>query len=218
MGWLKARHHFAIGGHGNPIHKPLGNLIVWNDDEIASGKGFPMHGHRDIEIITYVRQGIVTHQDNIGNEGQTKAGDVQVMSAGTGIMHSELNTENVPTKLFQIWLQPRTRGGVPRWGTKPFPKNDRAGCLEVLASGFEDDPNALFIRADARVLGATLAAGQALTYTLDHGRNAYLVPAYGSVKVNGVDLATGDGAAVSQESVLRIEATDDAEFVLVDAS
>ncbi|WP_375429180.1 pirin family protein, partial [uncultured Sphingomonas sp.] len=136
LGWLKAKHHFAIGGHGNPAHVAVGNLFVLNDDEIAPKAGFPQHPHADIEIISYVRDGVLTHEDSIGNKGHTQAGDVQVMSAGTGIRHSEYNEQDVPTRMFQIWLRPRTGGGEPRWDTRAFPKTDRSGSFVALASGY----------------------------------------------------------------------------------
>jgi redox-sensitive bicupin YhaK (pirin superfamily) len=218
LGWLKALHHFAVGSHGNPAHKALGDLIVWNDDEIVPGAGFPAHGHADVEIITYVREGTVSHRDSLGNAGQTDAGDVQVMSAGTGISHAEVNSHHAPTKVFQIWIRPREKGGAPRWGTKPFPKGDRAGRFVALASGFPDDTEALSIRADARVLGATLAAGQTLTYELGTGRKAYLVPALGKIRLNQVVVETRDGAAARDERALHIEALADTEIVLVDVA
>src|SRR5258706_7303180 len=121
-GWLKAKHHFAIGPYGNPAHKAVGNLIVLNDDEIAPRTGFGLHHHENVEIVSYLREGTVTHRDDRGNLGKTRAGDVQVMSAGTGIRHSEQNEEDVPIRLFQIWLKPSAAGGIPRWGNKPFPK------------------------------------------------------------------------------------------------
>lgn len=153
LGWLKARHHFVVSAGGDPAHAPLGPLVVWNDDEIAPGAGFGLHGHRDMEIITYVREGVVAHQDDAGNSGHTRAGDVQAMSAGTGIRHSERNGGDKPLRLFQIWLRPRTPGGPPRWGAKAFPKAERAGALVPLASGMAGDDEALPINADARVLG-----------------------------------------------------------------
>jgi redox-sensitive bicupin YhaK (pirin superfamily) len=217
FGWLKALHHFAVFGRGNPAHKPVGNLFVWNDDEIAPGTGFPMHGHADVEIITYVREGVVSHKDSLGNRGQTKAGDVQIMSAGTGIQHEEFNAQDSTTKIFQIWISPRIKGGEPRWGTKPFPKHDRAGRFVVLASGLPEDPEALMIRADARVVGATLNAGQNVSYALGAGRKGYLVPAFGCVRVNGAMLEARDGMAFRQEAALHIEAIEAAEIVLVDA-
>lgn len=217
LGWLKALHHFHVGNHGNSAHKALGNLYVWNDDELAPGTGFPPHAHRDVEIITYVRKGYVLHRDSLGNEGRTEAGDVQVMSAGTGIEHAEVGAPDQRTKIFQIWLHPRVRGGEPRWGTKPFPKGDRAGRFMVLASGFAEDTDALVIRADARVLGATLTAGQFLTYDMAPGRKAYLVATTGRITLNDGPLDARDGAAVREERTLRIAALADTEIVLVDA-
>ena len=171
LGWLKVRHHFVVSADGNFANGPLGALVVWNDDEIAPGTGFGRHPHADMEIITYVRQGIVTHEDSAGNIGRTLAGDVQVMSAGTGIAHSERNRGEVPLKLFQIWLLPRQRGGAPRWESRKFPKVDRAGRLITLASGDPRDAEALQIRADARVSGATLLAGTTVTHPLGRFRH-----------------------------------------------
>jgi redox-sensitive bicupin YhaK (pirin superfamily) len=218
LGWLKAKHHFAIGLYGNPAHGALGNLFVLNDDEIAPGTGFPLHPHANVEIITYVREGAVTHRDDLGNKGRTAAGDVQVMSAGTGIRHSEENIETKPTKIFQIWLRPRHAGGAPRWGNRPFPKADRAGRLVVLASGFQTDDEALPIRADARVMGATLKAGQRISYDLGEDRMAYLVTARGDVVVNGTRIHSREGAAIRRDRHLEIEARDDAEILLIDAA
>jgi redox-sensitive bicupin YhaK (pirin superfamily) len=195
-----------------------GKLRVWNDDAIDPGTGFPPHPHADMEIITYVRQGAITHQDSLGNRGRTEAGDVQVMSAGSGIQHSEYNLEPGATKIFQIWISPRAHGGKPSWGAKPFPKADRAGSFVTLASGLAFDDDALPIRADGRVAGATLKAGQTAEYRLGAGRKAYLVPAAGVIEVNGVRVAARDGAAVQDEEVLRIKAVEDAEVVLVDTA
>ena len=195
-----------------------GALRVWNDDEIAPKSGFPPHPHADMEIITYVRTGAITHQDSLGNRGRTGAGDVQVMSAGTGIRHAEYNPEDETTTLFQIWIEPSARGEAPAWGAKPFPKGDRSGKFVTLASGFEDDGDALRIRTDARVVGATLKAGESATYELDPSRHVYLVPATGQIEVNGVTLNARDGAAITAESALTITASQDAEIVLVDAA
>jgi len=218
FGWLKAKHHFAVDVHGNPAHRALGALIVWNDDEIAPGTGFPLHGHKDLEIVTYVRQGVVGHEDSAGNRGQVDAGNVQVISAGTGIRHTEYNHGPEPLKIYQIWLVPREKGAAPRWDTRPFPKADRSNRLVVLASGFADDGEALPVRADARVLGATLMHGKQLTYTLAPGRYAYLVSAIGSVRVNGQAVRQGDGVALRDEPILEVEALEDSEIVLVDAA
>jgi hypothetical protein len=217
-GWLHSIHHFSFGDHFDPARMGWGGLRVWNDDKIAPKSGFPPHPHEDMEIITYVREGAITHQDSLGNIGRTEAGDVQVMSAGTGIRHSEHNLETEPTRIFQIWIQPAERGGPPRWGAKPFPKGSRAGRLVALASGYIEDAEALPIRADARVLGATLKAGGRLDYDALPGRHLYLVPAKGTVEVNGARVETGDGVAITDEAVLTIRAINDAEVVLVDAA
>jgi hypothetical protein len=218
FGWLKAKHHFAVSPDGNPANVPLGALVVWNDDEIAPGRGFDFHGHADMEIVTYVREGTVTHQDSLGNVGRTAAGDVQLVSAGTGIRHSEHNLGAQPLRLFQIWLRPRTHGGKPHWDTRSFPKADRANQFVVLASGWDDDSDALRMRADARVLGATLFAGGCLVREWTGLRHAYVAPARGIVEVNGHRLAVGDGVAASDESRLTIRAQEDSEVILVEAA
>ncbi len=192
-GWLKARHHFSFASYHDPNNMGWGPIRVWNDDEIAPSSGFPPHPHADMEIVTYVRSGAVTHKDSLGNEGRTEAGDVQVMSAGTGIRHAEYNLEPGVTTLFQIWIEPSARGGPPSWGARPFPKGDR-------------------------VAGATLKAGETAGYALGRDRHAYLVPAVGAVEVNGVRLDARDGAAIRDEEVLRVTALEDAEVVLVDAA
>jgi redox-sensitive bicupin YhaK (pirin superfamily) len=217
-GWLKAKHHFAFAEYQDPSRVHWGSLRVWNDDEIAAKSGFPPHPHADMEIITYVRDGAITHEDSLGNKGRTVAGDVQVMSAGTGVRHAEYNLEPETTRIFQIWIIPTERGGAPNWGARPFPKGDRAGRFVALASGVEGDEDALPIRADARVLGATIQAGETAAYTLDPSRHAYLVPAKGSVEVNGVKLDARDGAAITGETEISVKALDDAEVVLVDAA
>lgn len=217
-GWLKAKHHFSFGDYYDEERMGHGALRVWNDDEIAANTGFPPHPHANMEIITYVREGAITHQDSLGNTGRTEAGDVQVMSAGTGIRHSEYNLESKPTRIFQIWIIPTQRGGQPSWGAKPFPKSDRSGRLVTLASGFASDQGVLPIRADARVLGATLKKGESVDYALGSQRHGYLVPALGAVEVNGVRIDARDGAAISEEVVVTIRAIEDSEIVLVDAA
>ena len=215
-GWLKARHHFSFASYHDPQRMGWGNLRVWNDDEIAAGQGFPPHPHANMEIITYVRDGAITHQDSLGNRGRTEAGDVQVMSAGAGIRHAEYNLEPAATKIFQIWILPRERGGAPTWGAKPFPRADRAGRFVPLASGYAEDADALPIRADARVLGAALKAGETARYVLGEGRKAYLASAKGAFELNGERIEARDGAAVAHESALSVRALDDAELLLVD--
>ncbi|HLZ74780.1 pirin family protein [Phenylobacterium sp.] len=212
-GWLKAKHHFSFT---DPA-AGWGALRIWNDDVIAPGSGFPPHPHADMEIVTYVRQGAISHRDTLGNAGRTAAGDVQVMSAGSGIRHSEFNREPGETHLFQIWIVPEASGGSPAWGTKPFPKADRSGRWVVLASGFETDTEALPIRARARVLGAALRRGEALDYAADAGRRLYLAAAAGVLSVNNVRLEARDGAAIRDEPRLTFTAIEDCEIVLVDA-
>lgn len=217
-GWLDAKHHFSFANYYDPSRMGWGPIRVWNDDTIAAGTGFPPHGHADMEIITYVREGAITHQDSLGNTGRTEAGDVQVMSAGSGVRHSEYNREPGTTKIFQIWIEPKSRGETPSWGAKPFPKGERSGHFVTLASGFAEDADALPIRTDARIVGATLKAGETADYPLGEGRHAYLVPATGEIEVNGVRIEARDGAAIVDEPVLRVTAVNDAEIVLVDAA
>lgn len=217
-GWLKARHHFSFAGYYDPRKMGHGALRVWNDDEIAPNSGFPAHPHANMEIITYVREGAVTHQDSLGNKGRTEAGDVQVMSAGTGIRHSEYNLEPTTTRIFQIWIEPTTDGGQPTWGSKPFPKSNRSGRLVTIASGLPEDKDALPIRAKARVLATTLKAGEGAEYTTAKAHNLYLVPALGEIEVNGVRANARDGVAISGEDKLVIKALADSEVVLVDAA
>ncbi len=216
-GWLNARHHFSFANYHDPARMSWGAIRVWNDDEIAGGAGFPPHPHRDMEIITYVRSGAITHQDSLGNQGRTGAGDVQVMSAGTGVRHAEYNLEAETTTIFQIWIEPKRTGGAPAWGAKPFPKDDRSGRFVTLASGFAEDSDALPIRADARVLGATLKAGESLTYPVGAGRHAYLVPATGSITIDAEQLKARDGAGLTGGQSYTITAIEDAELVLVDS-
>ena len=216
-GWLNAKHHFSFARYRDPERMGHGTLRVWNDDELAPNTGFPPHPHAEMEIITYVREGAITHEDSLGNQGRTEAGDVQVMSAGAGIRHAEYNRETVPTKIFQIWIETNEKGGEPSWGAKPFPKAERSGQFVALASGFAGDVEALPIRAQARVLGATLKAGETVEYRLGTARHAYLVPATGSVEVNGVRVDARDGAAIKNETALTVKALEDTEIVLVDA-
>jgi redox-sensitive bicupin YhaK (pirin superfamily) len=215
-GWLNAKHHFSFANYYDPSRMGWGRLRVWNDDEIEAKSGFPPHPHADMEIITYVRTGAITHEDSMGNKGRTPAGDVQVMSAGTGVRHSEFNLEDETTTLVQIWIETDKPGATPSWGQRAFPKSDRSGQFQVLASGVEGD-DALSINADARVLGATLKAGESLTYALPAGRRAYLVPAVGQVEVNGETLDARDGAAIVDVAEITVTAKADAELVMVDS-
>jgi len=231
--WLSSRFHFSFAEYRDPARMGHGALRVWNDDRIAPGGGFDMHPHRDMEIVTYVRRGAITHRDSLGNEGRTAAGDVQVMSAGTGIVHAEFNEGEEPCELFQIWIFPNARGVPPRWETRRFPARGAGRGLVALAGGpgragageaGQGGPGAgdgpgdgpLMIHQDATLYGAALSAGETVRHTLAPGRHAYLVPAAGRVKVNGHELAPRDGAAIADEPELVIEALEDAEVVLAD--
>lgn len=193
-----------------------GNIRVWNDDEIAAQSGFPPHSHDNMEIITFVREGAITHQDSMGNLGRTEAGDVQVMSAGTGITHSEFNLEDGLCRLFQIWIMPRERGVEPGWDQRQFPDSNRSGGFTVLASGY-GEVDALAINADAHVLGATVRAGEKLIYQLEPGRHAYLVATKGRIRIEGVEGAARDGFAIKGQGAIGIEVLEDAELVMVDS-
>ncbi len=215
--WLNAKHHFSFSGYHDPKRMGVGALRVWNDDEIAPHTGFGAHPHRDMEIITFVRQGAITHKDSLGNIGATRAGDVQVMHAGTGITHAEMNQEDEATRLFQIWIIPDESGVKPGWEAREFPRNAGEG-LQILASGRPADAGtgALALHANAAVLAAKLAAGEKASYSLKSGRAAYLVAATGDIKVNGSLAHARDGVALQDEPEITIEAVSDAEIVLVD--
>lgn len=218
-GWLKARHHFSFGGYYDANRMGWGPIRVWNDDEIAAQSGFAPHSHQDMEIITYVREGAITHQDSKGNKGRTVAGDVQVMSAGSGIEHSEYNHEHEDTKLFQIWIKPRKLGGDARWDAKKFPKTS-SQSLSVLASGYQSDidAGALMIGADARLYGSKLPARSHIKHKVADGSYVYLVVSKGALTVNGQALGERDAAAIKDEHELIIEANDGAEFLLLEAA
>lgn len=218
-GWLNAKHHFSFANYYDAKRMSWGALRVWNDDIIQPNTGFPPHPHKDMEIITYVREGAITHEDSLGNKGRTEAGDVQVMSAGSGIIHSEYNLEAVETRIFQIWIESNQKPSEPSWGARPFPKDERSGKFIALASGFAEDTDALPIRTDARVLGATLKTGEILEYNFSSPeRYGYLVAAKGKIDINGQQFNARDGAAIHQEEKIIITALEEAELVLVDAS
>ena len=216
-GWLNAVHHFSFAEYHDPARMGWGALRVWNDDTIAAQSGFPPHPHRDMEIITFVRSGAITHQDNLGNKGRTGAGDVQVMSAGSGITHAEYNLEDEPTTLFQIWIETDRQGDAPRWGQREFPRGERAGRWNVVASDNPEADDALLIRSDAKVLAATVKAGETITLSLDPDRHQYLVAVGGEIDANGHRAAPRDGVAITGETQLAVTALADTELVLVDS-
>jgi redox-sensitive bicupin YhaK (pirin superfamily) len=214
--WLDAHYHFSFSGYHDPRRQNWGLLRVWNDDTIQPHTGFGRHGHRDMEIITYVRNGAITHRDHLGNEGRTIAGDVQVMSAGRGIEHEEHNLENGLTQIFQIWIFPNENGVKPGWETRAFPKDDQSGALVTLASGRAKDSGALPIHQDAAILAASLRAGQTVRHDVEPGRFLYLVPASGLLTINGRHAKARDGIAITGEDALEITASEPSEILVAD--
>jgi quercetin 2,3-dioxygenase len=216
LGWLKVRRHFFADAQNDPSRSGWGCMRVWSDEEIAPNAGFAPQAHANIEIVTYVREGAVTHRDSLGKLGRIEAGNVQVVSAGAGIRHAEYNLEQAPAEIFQMWMTPASPGGSPAWGVQPCPIAERAGCFVAIASGFESDHDALPIRACARVLNAKLKVGETIEYAFGEPRLAYLVPASGAVHVNGVRIHARAGAAIKDVAVITITTIDDADVIMVD--
>jgi quercetin 2,3-dioxygenase len=214
-GWLKARHHFSCVAPDDPSPGGWGCMRGWNDEEIAPNAGFALEKHANIEIITYVCEGTITHRDSFGSEGRIEAGSIQVLSAGTGIRHGEYNLEQTSARIFRIWITPASAGGAPAWGMQPCPPG-ASGCFVAIASGLESDREALPIRACARVLKARLKVGESIDYVLRELRLAYLVPSSGVVDVNGVRIRARDGAAIKDVELVTITAIEDADVVMVD--
>lgn len=215
-GWLKARHHFSFARYWNPARTEFGTLRVINDDRVAAGKGFATHPHDNMEIITYVRQGAITHKDSMGNVGRTNAGDVQVMSAGTGVQHSEFNLESEDTTLYQIWIEPNEHNVAPRWKAKVFPKTPVTERLYVLVSGqpHHAGKDALFIHQDAAIYGGRLTAGTTIEQPIKH--QAYVLASLGEFTINGNRMQQGDGAEITKEKILTIKALSDCELLIID--
>ncbi len=216
MGWLSTYWHFSFDTYHDPANMNWGALRVFNDDVIQPGQGFGMHPHRDMEIVTYVLEGELEHRDNQGNTGIIRPGEVQVMSAGTGIVHSEYNhSKERPVHLLQLWIMPRTKGLKPRWGQRQFNAADRAGTLlPVVSSG--DIPETLTIDQDARIYVAALRAGQQVDHKSRFGRKGYLFVIAGDLALNGTPLGTGDQARIADEPELTVEARGDAELIFLD--
>lgn len=213
MDWLDAHYHFSFANYYDPKYMGFGPLRVINDDIIAAGGGFPPHPHNDMEIITFVRDGAITHEDSLGNRGRTGAGDIQVMSAGSGVAHAEWNEEEGPTRLYQIWLMPRSKSAKPRWETRGFPQD---GGMQLLASGLERHANAgaLWIDQDASLWGGQVKAGEVWEYGL--AGSAYLLVSKGEVALGDTVLHAGDGVAITKELSIHLKALVDAELVLID--
>jgi redox-sensitive bicupin YhaK (pirin superfamily) len=217
--WLNAHYHFSFARYHDPRRMGLGRLLVWNDDEIAPHRGFAPHPHENMEIITYVRAGAITHQDSLGNRGVIQAGDIQVMHAGSGIVHSEMNAGDIPAQLFQIWILPDALSVSPSWAMRQFPRASGQG-LQVLASGrpVHAGSGALPLYADAVLRVGRLAPGETVRCPLGAERVAYLVPPVGEITVNGQHAAARDGVAIAGEVEFTITALTAAEIVLVEAA
>ena len=215
-GWLLARHTFSFANYHDPAHVHFRDLRVINEDTVKPGEGFGTHPHADMEIVTYVLEGALEHNDSMGNRGVLRPGDVQVMSAGTGLTHSEVNhsrTEDL--HLLQIWILPDRKGHEPRWEDRFYSADERRDRLCLVASG---DPasGALHIHQDASVHAALLSSGAEVAHDLAAGRHAWIQVAAGTVELDGIELAAGDGAAVSDAPRLTLRARDDAELLLFD--
>jgi redox-sensitive bicupin YhaK (pirin superfamily) len=213
-GWLDTYHTFSFGDYYDPQQMAFRSLRVMNEDHVQPGQGFGMHGHRDMEIVTYVLAGALEHRDSLGNGSVLRPGELQRMTAGSGIRHSEFNpSASEPVHLYQIWLLPERKGLEPSYDQRPFPVAGRRGMWQLAASPDGRD-GSLAIRQDAEIYLAELAPGQALDFGLKSGRHAWLQTLRGEVRLNGQSLAAGDGAAISEESSLSVRADGDAEVML----
>ena len=211
-GWLNARHHFSFANYHNPKRISFGSLRVINDDIIQPKAGFDMHPHRNMEIITYVRSGAITHKDNKGNQGRTIAGDVQVMSAGRGIYHSEYNLETQDTSLYQIWIEPNQKNVEPRWDTQSFPQQVNDSELTLLVSGEKDAP--LFIHQDVKIYAGKLNNNTELNHPIKD--QAYVLVSKGEIDIDGQAMHKGDGAQITEQDLINIKALSDAEILVID--
>ena len=221
-GWLKTKHHFSFAHYYNPNRMGFGALRVVNDDWIKAETGFPPHPHRNMEIITFVRSGAIMHQDSVGNKGVTKAGEVQVMSAGKGIVHSEYNHTKEPLTLYQIWIETNKQNVEPRWETKKFPTK-RSNALMLLASGYPEDKNkALFLNQEACIYSGKLAKGTIIKHNIRH--QAYILASSGMFKIEQtsgsktehITMNKGDGAEITQTNTIKISGNTDCEIIIID--
>jgi quercetin 2,3-dioxygenase len=215
LGWLDSRHTFSFGEHHDPEHVGFRSLRVINEDRVNAGSGFPTHPHRDMEILSYVLEGALSHKDSMGTGSRIQPGDVQRMSAGTGVLHSEHNAANQTTHFLQIWILPERRGLPPGYEQRAFPESERQGKLRLLAARDGRD-GAVTVHQDAELYGALLEPGARVTHSLRAGRHAWVQVARGAVRVAGEELGEGDGAAISGEQAVEITATAAAEVLLFD--
>jgi redox-sensitive bicupin YhaK (pirin superfamily) len=215
-GWLESRHTFSFADYYAPAHMGFGKLRVINDDVVAPGSGFGRHPHRDMEIVSYVLQGALQHGDSMGNEGVVAAGDVQRMTAGTGVVHSEQNASKAePVHFLQIWIEPDTRGLAPGYEQKHFDTDEKRDVLRLVASKDGRD-GSVRVRQDVDVFASVLDVGKRVEHTIAAGRRAWVQVASGSVRVNGQELSAGDGAAIENESKMEIEGREPGELLLFD--
>ncbi len=216
FGWLNTYHSFSFGDYYDPKHTRFRTLRVINEDLVQPGHGFPTHGHRDMEIVTYILQGALEHRDSMGTGSIIRRGDAQRMSAGTGVTHSEANpSPDEPVHLLQIWIFPSEQNMQPEYEEKKFSDDEKRNRLRLIVSPDGSD-GSVKIHQDARIFASLLDDGEEVVHSLDAGRSAWLQVAAGSVKLNDVALKQGDGAAVSQESQLRVTAEAPAEVLLFD--
>jgi redox-sensitive bicupin YhaK (pirin superfamily) len=216
LDWLDSRHSFSFGDYHDPRHESFRDLRVLNDDRIAPGAGFGMHPHRDFEIISYVAAGKLAHRDSLGNGSVIHPGEVQRMTAGTGIRHSEFNpSDSEPTHLLQVWIVPERRGLEPSYEQKAFPQPERLGRWRLLASRDGRD-GSVTIHQDAAMYGTVLDAGHSIRHELRSGRHAWLQVVHGEFTLNDRPMKTGDGAAISDESTLVLSAGTPSEVLLFD--
>ncbi|HYL84916.1 MAG TPA: pirin family protein [Candidatus Angelobacter sp.] len=215
-GWLDTHFTFSFADYYDPQHVHFRTLRVMNDDRVAGGGGFPTHPHRDMEIVTYVLEGALEHRDSMGNGSVIKPGDVQYMSAGTGVRHSEFNaSQTEPVHLYQIWMFPEKEGLKPAYDQKNFSEVEKRGKLRLLASP-DGREGSVKIRQDNELYATVLAGGETVKHALKPERHAYVQVARGSVNLNGTRLDEGDGAAISAEQSLELTGVQDAEVLLFD--
>ena len=217
LGWLYSRHTFSFSDYYDPQHMGFGPLRVINEDRVSPGQGFGTHGHQDMEIISYVLEGALEHKDSIGTGSVIRPGDVQVMSAGTGIRHSEFNhSKTEPVHFLQIWIVPDREGIAPRYDQKRFPDNEKRGRLRLVGSTDGRD-GSIVIHQDVQFFAAVLNTGEQVTHALPAGRRAWLQVVRGAVETNGQRIDAGDSAAVDDEAALTVTArNDDAEILVFD--
>ncbi len=215
-GWLKSFHSFSFAGYHDEAHMGWGNLRVINEDRIAPGTGFGTHGHRDMEIISYVLSGNLAHKDSMGNVKGIPPGDVQRMSAGKGVMHSEFNhAVGLETHFFQIWIEPNVTGISPSYEQKAVPTADKEGILKLIAAPAGEDAS-ISLHADARIYAGLFDGESQATLSLDPSRKAYVHLVRGSLQVNGQVLQGGDAAKIQGETSLRLDTANDAEVLVFD--